>query len=466
MDDLPKSFSESLTMISFRKRSMTSLSSRLMAVDSPFALKKKRKKKKKEKNVDQVKTTKKYKLQSFTGLHRICFSAKGELDPLWKYALQLFEYADEDESRKIAGSQENGFIPLFLACQRQPPASVVRVLINAFPKSLYYKNESALTCLHVACKFKASNEVIRLLVDMHPNPVETIQSLSARNETPLILWMYSNDCRPPPLPVFKLLLSPKAMRISDNNGINAFQLLCDAAYQKDIASKNNQEHQENIKLLFDTFLDTKPYGTSQLMREVARFPHWLQNHVANHYQLRTILNFRISQKLTTAVLMLDFFTRILIITSFTRIMVLYSTNDTESNVWISLLILGIIYLSFKELLQLISYPFVNYITDLWNWLDALQIIMLSLCVNTFLQDGSDVNGTIITFTSSLIWITMASFLRSFYLPFSIMIMGVIHVSDSSFLLNLEMIFIQNHFYIKTYHIVFYNFIKCNRWQKY
>ena len=469
---LSESFSESLTDLSFRKWSATSLRSRLSAVDSPVEFKGKRKKKKKEKKVVHQEKTVTHKLQDFTGLHRICFSAKGEFDPLWKFALQLFEHADGEESRKIAESEQNGLIPLFLACERQPPTDVVKVLINAFPESLDYRNESFFTCLHVACKFNASYDVLRLLVERHPYPDETIQSVNKRNETPLILWMYSNDCKPPPLPIFKLLLSPKAMRIIDEHGNNPFQLICDSIYHKDGRFRNQEDYKENIKQLFDTYLDTEPYGTSQFMREVAQFPSWLQDHVSNHSQLRHILNFRISQKLTTAVLMFDLFIRTLIILSFTNIMIAHSNNQhARSNGYITALIFSTIYLSFREALQLISFPFFNYITDLWNWLDAIQIISLSICTHAFLRNGIYRNNeydTIIAFTSCLIWLTMASFLRSLYLPFSVMIMGMIHVSDQFFLPNLKMILNQNHicFIRCTYHAVFHNFIKFHRWQKY
>ena len=438
-----------LSLHAFQKMSLRSLKKSISAVDSPIIKKNKRKKNTKTKNVGHQVERFHYKLQHFTGIHRICFSAAGELDSLWKCALQSLQREERDEARKIAKSQQNGMIPLFLACQRQPPAYIVRELINLYPGSLNYKNELSSTCLHAACKFNASSEVIRMLVERHPCPVKAIEAVNSNNETPLLLWMYSNDCKPPPLPLFKLLLSPKVMRIDDNQLNNPCQFLCQYVHQRDIGYKYHEERKKIAKYLFDAYLDTKPYGSSKLMKEIAQFPSWLQDHVSQHCALRNILNFRISQKLTTAILMVDFITRIMIICAFLSIMVAYANSEPAPlKKWLPVLIATIIYLSFRELLQIISFPFRNYITDIWNWLDVIQIICLSICTKAIARDGlliDDEINIVMTFNSFLVWITLASFLRALYLPFSIMIMGVIHVSTVIILIRLIMILSQKFF---------------------
>ena len=369
------------------------------------------------------------KLQNFTGLHSICFVAKGESDPLWEKGLTMLREKTIAERRKMAQSEQNGMIPLFMACQRQPPVTIVKELIDSFPGSLLFINYFGLNCLHSACKFNANEDVIRLLVERHRSRIETVEAVTDRNENAMLLWIYSNDGEPPPISIFKLLVTPRVMTQDDEQQISPLDFICNYPNRCDssLSLKQREVRREHCIQIFDAYLDTKPYGTSTFLKEASNFPPWLKNHLSQHVNMRHILNFRISQKLTTAIFMLDFYIHILLLVSFTEIVTLKQASK-EFGEWNSCLILCIVYLSCREVLQMISFPLLDYLVDVWNWIDSIQIVFLSICVYGFQHSNSLDSNAIATATGFLIWITMASFLRAVYLPFSIMIMGVIHVS--------------------------------------
>ena len=367
------------------------------------------------------------KFQNFTGLHRICFIAKGESDPLWEVGLKFLQNKATKERKEATQLEQNGMIPLFIACQRQPPVSIVKELIDANPGSLYFKNNIGITCLHSACKFNANEDVIRLLVERHRNRIETVEEVTDRNENAMLLWMYANGDRPPSISIFKLLLTQSVITQDDEQQCCPLDFICYYSHRCDISQKHQKERREHCIQIFDAYLDARPYGTSTFLKEASNFPPWLKNHLSQHVNMRHILNFRISQKLTTAVFMLDFYAHLLILVSFTEIVTLKKTGE-DIKIWNLCLIVCIVYLSCREALQFISASLLDYIVDVWNWIDVIHIVLLSICVYGF--QTNNVFDIIASATGFMIWITMASFLRAAYLQFSVMVMGLIHVSIS------------------------------------
>lgn len=63
---------------------------------------------------------------------------------------------------------DRGHAPLQFACCCDPPACVVRALIDANPKALCEKDCQKRKPLHIACEYAASPQVIKLLVEGNP----------------------------------------------------------------------------------------------------------------------------------------------------------------------------------------------------------------------------------------------------------------------------------------------------------
>ena len=70
------------------------------------------------------------------------------------------EGGDEDDEPEIMWR----FLPLHSACARQPPASVISALLQAYPDGAKCVDDQGMFPLHYACGNQASREVIRLLL--------------------------------------------------------------------------------------------------------------------------------------------------------------------------------------------------------------------------------------------------------------------------------------------------------------
>jgi ankyrin repeat protein len=60
------------------------------------------------------------------------------------------------------------FLPIHSACARQPPASVLTALLNAYPDGAKCVDDQGMYSLHYACGNQASREVIRMLLMQFP----------------------------------------------------------------------------------------------------------------------------------------------------------------------------------------------------------------------------------------------------------------------------------------------------------
>lgn len=61
------------------------------------------------------------------------------------------------------------FLPIHSACARQPPASVISALLNAYPDGAKCVDDQGMYALHYACGNQASREVIRMLLMNFPD---------------------------------------------------------------------------------------------------------------------------------------------------------------------------------------------------------------------------------------------------------------------------------------------------------
>jgi hypothetical protein len=61
------------------------------------------------------------------------------------------------------------FLPIHSACARQPPASVITALLDAYPDGAKCVDDQGMFALHYACGNQAAREVIRLLLMCYPD---------------------------------------------------------------------------------------------------------------------------------------------------------------------------------------------------------------------------------------------------------------------------------------------------------
>jgi Ankyrin repeats (3 copies) len=61
------------------------------------------------------------------------------------------------------------FLPIHSACARQPPASVITALLDAYPDGAKCVDDQGMYALHYACGNQATREVIRLLLMAYPD---------------------------------------------------------------------------------------------------------------------------------------------------------------------------------------------------------------------------------------------------------------------------------------------------------
>ena len=79
---------------------------------------------------------------------------------------------DPIEAQTWVRREESRFLPLHSACARQPPASFVFDLIEAYPEAVQAKDDSGMLPLHYACGNRASKSVIELLLSPYPHAAQ------------------------------------------------------------------------------------------------------------------------------------------------------------------------------------------------------------------------------------------------------------------------------------------------------
>ena len=174
---------------------------------------------------------------------------------------------------------------------------------------------------------------------------------------------------------------------------------------------------------------------TDLLEEMVHFPSWLRDHLLQHTYTQHLLNTRFSQQpFPTSFLMLDFSNQIMIIAAFMEAIGSGLTNaNAQLNPNIILISIGIAYILTRIACQLpfSSHPNSFWILGTWNWISIIQIIFLILSILRFQSKDSFISRSdqvILTVTGGITWIMLISLLRTAYLPFSIFVSTIIHVS--------------------------------------
>jgi len=367
--------------------------------------------------------------KTFTGFHQLCTMATGEDDPKWDILFVVFRSRASDEMINVVEAKQHGVTPLYLICQQKPPTRIVQSLISIAPGTVHDADENGFLPLHVACACDANDDVIRLLVEAD---VTTKESLTVSGKTPLHLWMYKHKCSLPSIELFKVLVSPYVMEQIDKHGNSPLSLYHDFIKQiRGSGVYDKYVQKEFSKELFDAYMDTKPLGKIALIREISRFPSWLQDHALTHDNLRRILNFRITQRSLSFIIFFDLIIQIMLIVTFMSAMNKFIFREDDRQVTNTVFLsIGISYTILRSLFHFISFNLIAFLFNLWNLLDITQIVFLILSVDSLNRNASisSYDSIVWTTTGGLLWVRAVSMLRTTFLPFSIFISGFIRVS--------------------------------------
>ena len=404
--------------------------------------------------------------QNYTGLHKLCSLGEGEDDPIWENVLLYLQGCgnySQELLRYVVEKEEKGVIPLFIACERQPPVKVVKALIEASPQTLTFRDEQDFRALHTACSNDASEEVIHLLVNKDPNPLGAKEALTGAHTTPLHLLMYENYSNPPSLAIFRLLATPGVMEVKDHFGNTPFQLFCqcvmriqwsDKSPEKDAAKK----HCQNI---FHLYLEMHPRGKKHLLFEMTKFPDWLMESFLPHSHLKRILNSWISQKTFTFFIMLDLLNQIMIIVTFFHAMTTIVNDVRYTKELLShkiILSIGVVVLILQKIVSwFFSFSHRSRIMSIWNQINIFQIAFIITSITRLshfsLSNGVHDDQILYTLTAAIIWIELIARLSRTFLTISIFWTNTLHVSKK-WILQIQCI---RHFFIH-FHLSYLSYI--------
>jgi hypothetical protein len=116
------------------------------------------------------------------------------------------------------------FLPLHSACARQPPASVVTALLNAYPDASKCVDDQGMLALHYACGNQASGSVIRKLIDAFP------RSASMPDPRGMLPLHYLACWGPSDISILDLVLSKTTLNAHDAEGNTPLDLAMDSDY--------------------------------------------------------------------------------------------------------------------------------------------------------------------------------------------------------------------------------------------
>ena len=146
----------------------------------------------------------------------------------WRTVKALCE--SNPEAAKYAG--RDGWTALHHACNRRcPHADVVEALIRAYPDALLDEEEKGWTPLHYACRFKATKDVVRLLVQLFPDKGRVAVSRKDRQGRTPLYYAVRYDA---PQGVVSTLLEVDASAVlaEDQNADSPLALVWDAWAEK------------------------------------------------------------------------------------------------------------------------------------------------------------------------------------------------------------------------------------------
>jgi len=148
--------------------------------------------------------------------------------------------------------------------------------------------------------------------------------------------------------------------------------------------------------------------------------------------IQCLLNKMYSRPRYLMLTMLDLYVRIIsvIIFSFVIGVDLSNISGPRYDLAISLLIISLIWMTFREVVQLSTTPLKTYVTDPTNLVDLLQIVLMSLCARFLMGDTSEPTNTdlmMFIWTIALTWLGLLFGLGNVLYALSVFVAALVEI---------------------------------------
>ncbi len=192
----------------------------------------------------------------------------------------------------------------------------------------------------------------------------------------------------------------------------------------DLALERNSYCVESILVLLQQLSDIDEISLYLPQKTINSILEWVRlqtSTAAFEYPIvQRILNESFISKKYLTVWMVDLYLQIIIVAiiSFGIDPALRGYGQRIGATQAAFLYISICWLLFREAIQVITTPFNEFVSDLKNWIDVTQVVLLFLTLDVlFLKGGVQTFGdaSVVIATSGLVWINLLSVLgRGFY----------------------------------------------------
>jgi ankyrin repeat protein len=255
----------------------------------------------------------------------------------------------------IEWDDDGGWLPLHYACQHGVAEEVLRFLISKYPagrKTTDHKGRNPLhfavgnqrkglfqssvftslaesgavkaadkrgMCpLHYACAYGASLNTLEVLIEAHPRALE----LTDINGFLPLHYAMSNCARADCVAVVDTLLKKHPGVENIDFELKQHPLYVLASRAKKLKGKEEvKTGQRNALKCLNLFLDLGPAPTTNFFAALHTLPQWLLEKAVVHPKIQECLNYKISKRFPTVVMMLDFYALLTVLISFAFVVI-------------------------------------------------------------------------------------------------------------------------------------------------
>ena len=402
-------------------------------------------------------------------------TSSGEADLVWDSIMTLLELIQDYDQyiselfQMTYGENENTLIH-HLMLKDSIPLFVVKGFLKAYPHSVLLRNTNGATALHLAAQRNIPHDIVSALLKGDKGKIPLILT-DADGCTPLhlacihgvavdILNSANGDIS---RFIIELLLredmKKEAVNIKDNLSrtplIHAITKGLSSEVVSMLLESSSEETVEKLLRIIIglplrerrkrgggfQFRDTNSSksGSShdivfeaQIQDVSLRYFSCLAKEISTNRRYQMLLNSRASDRIFTALMMLDFYVYTLLIIGFTCLSdtAFRSWSGSPNHIdspWDNILYTLCFYLFVREAIQAKNEG-MNWLVDPWNWLDMANIVLVVMSVTLMRSDSESMTTRyIVMITGAIVWTMMLSFLRLTFLPFSVFVNGVINV---------------------------------------
>lgn len=344
------------------------------------------------------------------------------------------------ESR--TSSDKRGRTPLHFALgNTQRPASpeVVQLLVQNGAAALC-SDENGMLPLHYACAYGISKEALAVLTEASP---ESIMARDTKGRTPLHFAMGNADRAASPSVVQHLLtINMSIVNLADKDGLTPLHLLSTQANRLTVVEQKAECN--NAKKCLELYLKASPNASSDFFTALQSLPTFLREQAVVTPYVQDVINYQISNRFHTMILMLDLIFIGVTLVSFEKAVDLFSNylynnvaTGSQFLIWVALLYMSACYFCVREVVQMISMASQNmfkaWLLDTTNILDCTCIIIVFFWTTImvlhpqWIESNEEIFRSGTAVCSGILYLLLLSFLKSTLIDFAVFVSGVFYV---------------------------------------